>query len=369
MSTAGNTSRPIIDPEFATLIPPLSPAEQERLEANILAEGCRDALVVWAGQNILLDGHNRKRICDEHGIDYDVIEVSLPDRDSAIAWVLRNQLGRRNLNPNAASLMRGRLYNMRKKPQGAPAGNDNRAIQRDHNDPVERTAEVLATELSVSAPTIKRDGSFAQAVETLRPLVPDIDQSVLSGDIPSRQAVIEAAKEPERATWMLSKPHVANNSGDNEWYTPEPYIAAARAVMGGIDLDPASCAAANAVVGATRYHTLEDDGLTKTWAGRVWLNPPYSAGLIGKFAEKLAAHYESGDVTEACILVNNATETVWFARLIENASAVCFPRGRVRFWHPDKVSAPLQGQAVIYLGDNTDGFRSEFAGFGWTALL
>lgn len=209
------------------------------------------------------------------------------------------------------------------------------------------TAERLATEYGVHKATVER------AAATVDAIPPDDIAAVLQGEKRLRDV----------------KPHVANNSGDNEWYTPEPYIAAARAVMDGIDLDPASCAAANAVVGATRYYTRENDGLSRLWSGRVWLNPPFATDLIGKFAEKMAAHYESGDVTEACVLVNNATETAWFARLIENASAVCFPRGRVRFWHPDKVSAPLQGQAVIYLGDNPDEFRRKFAEFGWTASL
>lgn len=39
---------------------------------------------------------------------------------------------------------------------------------------------------------------------------------------------------------------------------------------------------------------------------------------------------------------------------------------RVGFWHPRKESTPLQGQAVIYLGDNVDGFRAEFLQFGFT---
>lgn len=162
-----------------------------------------------------------------------------------------------------------------------------------------------------------------------------------------------------------SKPHVSFNSGNNEWYTPPEYIEAAWRVMGTIDLDPASSKIANQTVKAGVYFTSEDDGLRFHWDGHVWMNPPYAGELIGKFADKLVQHFASGDVKEAIVLVNNSTETVWFGAMMGIASAVVFPRGRVRFLDPDgNPGAPLQGQAVIYFGENVDLFASEFAQFG-----
>ena len=160
--------------------------------------------------------------------------------------------------------------------------------------------------------------------------------------------------------------HVARNSGDQEWYTPLEYVEAARRVMGAIDLDPASNAIANAVVGAARFYSAADDGLVQPWQGRVWMNPPYGRGIIGRFTAKLVAHHLAGEVTEACVLVNNATETGWFQELGIASAALCLPRRRVKFWHPEKVSAPLQGQAVIYLGPKVAEFRAEFDQFGKT---
>ena len=166
------------------------------------------------------------------------------------------------------------------------------------------------------------------------------------------------------------KPHVAHNSGNNEWYTPSEYIEAARQVMGGIDLDPASSYKANEVIGAETIYTADDDGLAHPWFGRVWMNPPYADSLIERFTSKLADHYRAGDVEEAIALVNNATETSWFHHLITVASAVVFPRRRVRFYRPDgTLGDPLQGQAIIYMGKQAQRFKSAYHPFGWRAAV
>jgi len=163
-----------------------------------------------------------------------------------------------------------------------------------------------------------------------------------------------------------SRPHVTHNSGNNEWYTPSEYIEAARRVMGGIDLDPASSEIANKTVQAVTFYTIENDGLLYDWAGRVWMNPPYASHLIGLFANKLAEHVKQGDVSEACVLVNNATETTWFNTLLDVASCVCFIRGRVKFIDAEgkPSGAPLQGQALLYIGPRAQAFGRAFSDLG-----
>jgi len=161
--------------------------------------------------------------------------------------------------------------------------------------------------------------------------------------------------------------HVAHNSGNHEWYTPAEFVRAAVEVMGAIDLDPASNSCANEVVGASSFYTAQDNGLTQPWQGRVWLNPPYNQPLIEQFCEKLVTELSVGTVTEACMIVNNASETLWFQSTAAKASAICFPRGRVRFWRPDRDTAsPLQGQAVLYFGANPQQFIRTFISFGLT---
>ena len=157
-----------------------------------------------------------------------------------------------------------------------------------------------------------------------------------------------------------SKPHVANATNNIERYTPSEYIEAAREVMGGIDLDPASCEVANLTVKATRFFDITTDGLTQPWEGRIWLNPPYARGLINRFVDKLREEFfVHKRVTEAIVLVNNATETPWFQNMAREASAICFPSSRIRFFEPVEgkngavesvriKGSPLQAQAIFY---------------------
>ena len=86
----------VIDSEFAALIPPLTDDELKRLEQSIIAEGCRDALVLWG--NILIDGHNRYKICMKHNIEFRTIQREFKDRDEVLLWIMQNQLSRRNLS-------------------------------------------------------------------------------------------------------------------------------------------------------------------------------------------------------------------------------------------------------------------------------
>jgi hypothetical protein len=206
-----------------------------------------------------------------------------------------------------------------------------------------------------------------EALETWQELKSEYGDNITSKII--RDAVQEKLK-PEEEPKTESKPHIAYNSGNNEWYTPSEYIEAARNVMGRIELDPALSELANETVQSGRFFSIQDNGLKQSWSGKVWMNPPYASELIGQFCNKLSEYFSSGDITEAIALVNNATETTWFNTLIECASAIVFPKTRVKFRMPNgETGAPLQGQAVIYFGDKPDNFMAEFKHFGWGAYL
>jgi hypothetical protein len=145
-----NNASVIIDKEFQSLIPPLSPEEKTLLEENINAEGCRDALITWHG--ILLDGHNRFEICQRLAIPFRTMDVDLPDRDAAADWIDKNQLGRRNLTPDQMSLLRGRRYNRAKKTK-AEAGSMGGSSKGQNDTCLPSTADRLAKEHGVSPAT------------------------------------------------------------------------------------------------------------------------------------------------------------------------------------------------------------------------
>lgn len=167
------------------------------------------------------------------------------------------------------------------------------------------------------------------------------------------------------ASFLRGGAHVSHNSGNNEWYTPKEYVDAARKCMGGIDLDPASTKDANEVVRARKFYSEKDNGLAQNWSGRVWMNPPYGKEIIGKFCDKLVESVKSGAITQAVVLVNNATETMWWQSMASIAAAVCFVRGRIRFWYPKRESfSPLQGQSFLYYGKSWRLFAQAFNDIG-----
>lgn len=237
----------IVDAEFAALIPPLSAEERQQLEENIVEHGgARDPLVVWvpdhwtpdgctqpltysnpsaindgsldsslAGEPVwdgddgdtyfrgdwprtLLDGHNRYEICTRLELPFDVHEVRFGSRDEAADWMDRNQLGRRNLHPDAFTLLLGRRYNRTKQRAGRPT-------KSDQNDRI--TAAEVAKQHGVSEPTLRRAGKFAEAVAKIEEIAPGIGLDVVHGQAPPRAAVVKAAalleKSPERAKEII----------------------------------------------------------------------------------------------------------------------------------------------------------------------
>ncbi|WP_243005578.1 DUF6551 family protein [Faecalibacterium prausnitzii] len=115
-----------IDPEFQSKIPPLQFEEEQQLEQNIIAEGrLLNPIITWNGY--ILDGHTRYRILKKHGfIKFEVEEIQLANKYEALAWICKNQLGRRNLSPERKKFLLGKEYESTKLAVGGQPGNCNK---------------------------------------------------------------------------------------------------------------------------------------------------------------------------------------------------------------------------------------------------
>jgi hypothetical protein len=185
-------SKIVIDPEFEKLIRPLSKDERKELQESLSSCGLLMPLVVWntEGKTILVDGHNRLSLWKEFNgfneeYEFKTQELCFGNRDNAKEWIIKNQLGRRNLSPKDYTLLVGMLYNQRKKANDGSRGNQHSG--RDQIDPCQQsTAEQVAAETGVSPATVKRAGKLATAVEAIQAAEPELP----------REEVIAKASKP-----------------------------------------------------------------------------------------------------------------------------------------------------------------------------
>ena len=188
-----------IDPEFASIIPPLREEEQKQLEENILADGVViNPLIVWNG--VIVDGHNRYRILQQHPeLQFTTYEKAFSDRYEAIAWICKNQLGRRNLTLQQFKYLMGHQYKAEKTAYGGDRKSDTpkSSYQNDNLISKEKTCERIANENGVSSASVIRAEQFANGVDAAEEAVPGIKQEILTGSIkPTEKAVAAIAKAP-----------------------------------------------------------------------------------------------------------------------------------------------------------------------------
>jgi hypothetical protein len=189
------------------------------------------------------------------------------------------------------------------------------------------------------------------------------ENRALASDLPTLTP--PDAVQISRKLWGHDTTIATKHTGDPESYTPAEYVEAAREVMGGIDLDPASNALAQETVQAGNWFGEEENGLLRPWEGRVFLNPPYSYPEVEQFAEKLVIEYEAGVVEAAIMLTNNSADTKWWHAAGQAAGAVCQTRGRINFYKADgQITQPTNGQTIFYFGADADFFQHVFGSFG-----
>ncbi len=231
-----------IDKEIRAMIPALSPEERQQLEENIVAEGSiRDPGVVWEG--ILLDGHNRHDIAEQHFLDFRVNNIDLPDRETALLWVADNQLGRRNLNDFQrveVALKRKAIYerlaeakieSARHSPKSAvenrksSKGKEQKLASHNCDEPNMRTDEAIGEVAGVSRGTVRKVESI---IESATPTVAEmartgevsVSAAATVAELPKKEQRAIAAKGPKavkaKATEMRAKPKEAKPLVDGE---------------------------------------------------------------------------------------------------------------------------------------------------------
>ena len=195
-----------IDPEFETMIPPLTKEEYQQLEENIVSQGRLLApILVW--NNTIIDGHNRYRIVRKHHIPYDLQTVFFHDREEALAWICDNQLGRRNLTPMQKKYLIGMQYRSQKMSKGGDRKSAEKSNDKSCHLKSETTRQRLAKEHQVSEGYIQHCADLAEGMELGEAAAPGFKESILSGKTKLTQKAIELiSKVPEegRAEYIRS---------------------------------------------------------------------------------------------------------------------------------------------------------------------
>ena len=214
-----------IDPEFQNQIPPLTDDEYKQLEENILKEGkLLSPLIVW--NNTLVDGHNRYAILQKHPeIYFSTMPLRFENREEAIAWICRNQLGRRNLTPEQKKFLIGKQYSVEHRKPGGNGNNQytattQEAVQEElcQNDTIPPTAaeasirKQIAERNNVSESYVVRSEKFMRGVEIMEQMMPGMQEKILSGqfkvrdadmhrlaraDFPNRKQIVHEILHPE----------------------------------------------------------------------------------------------------------------------------------------------------------------------------
>ena len=181
-------------PILKDLIRPLGIDEIEQLKVNILANGCQDSLKVWqttqkiinplsltnGEQFVLIDGHNRYKICIENNVSFAVSIMKFQSLDDVISWMIDLQLGRRNMSPNEIAYYRGLKYNQEKKIEKTDNFSSTGTFLK--------TSQKLAEQYGINEKTIRRDAEFAKGVESLSQ---ELKRDFLNGNVKVSKRTIE----------------------------------------------------------------------------------------------------------------------------------------------------------------------------------
>ena len=198
-----------IDPEFQSQIPPLTDDEFKQLEENILKEGkLLSPLIVW--NNTLVDGHNRYAILQKHPeIYFSTMPLPFESSEEVLAWICKNQLGRRNLTPEQKKFLIGKQYSVEHRKPGGNGNNQHTAASKktapeelcqiDTIPPTASEASVrkqIAERNNVSESYVARSEKFMRGVEIMEQMMPGTKRKFCPGSSKSVMLICTALPEP-----------------------------------------------------------------------------------------------------------------------------------------------------------------------------
>ena len=204
-----------IDKEFQGLIPVLSDEEYKGLEASIIAEGCRDALVVWG--DTLVDGHNRYKICTEHNLPFATVQKEFADRHEVKLWIIDNQLSRRNIN----AYERTKLA-LQKEPLIAAMAKENQKLSAGRGEKGLLISENLNTQKEIAKIAKVGHDTVAKVKKIEAQATPEMKEQLKNGDISINQAYQQVKRdEKKQAVQQKIEEHAKVQTGTVDIFKPE----------------------------------------------------------------------------------------------------------------------------------------------------
>lgn len=356
----------------------MSDDELKSLAEDIDANGQLEPIYLYQGD--ILDGRNRWLAMTKHCRNGHRPKMEDVDPPSPIAFVISLNEKRRHLNESqrqwaaAKALPFYEAEAKKRQAHGATAPGK----PKEHSGPIgpqrkpHRARDDAAKAFSTS------DRGVQRAKQVQAKASPKLGKAVEAGQLSLGKAEQIVKQTPDKKAQDAQVQAIAKSrmvsrvkglTGEVEWYTPRKYLDAVVKVMGRIDLDPASSAAAQEHVQADQHFTIEDDGLKQRWHGRVFLNPPYAMPHIKNFVTKMTTAFTEGEFDEGILLTNNATDTAWFHQATDVCTGICFTKGRISFLQARdgellEKASPTHGQAFFYFGPRLAEFHKVFIEFG-----
>ena len=358
--------------------------------------------IITLGEDIL-DGWHRYKAALKAGVEFETLEFELLRYEDPLEYVIALNRTRRHLDATDKARIAYELENtelgVNQYTTGSPRGDTlisrSKAAKLAGSSPtsIDRYKNVIESgNQDLIERLLNKEISLRKAYDILHPPVVeelDIIETVPVDNTPTvaqespvqhvdddygDEVLYDETDSVSDESETTHKHHLGRGTGNPEHYTPRDYLDAVHNVLGEIGLDPASNPIANENVRAKRFYTKEDDGLKQHWvADTLFINPPFSRGVVDEFAEKLVKHYANGDVKEAIWLSNNTTSESRMIGLLGAASAIFLHIGRLKFItvndDGEQSGAGLQGQITLYFGDNPnkflDTFSMECVGYGF----